>query len=113
RTLRAEIDLPNKDARMLPGMYAYGKLLIRRENVQSLPSDAVIELGNQNCCFFYKEGKAVQIPVQTGITDGKWIEVAKKQVNGVWSDFTGDEAVIVGRLADLTDNERVKVSKSE
>lgn len=111
RTLRAEIDLPNKDARLLPGMYAYGKLMIRRDNVLTLPVDAVIELGNQYCCFVYQDGKAIQMPVQTGINDGKWIEVSRKEVGGVWTELTGKEDIIVGRLADLTNGERVKLKK--
>lgn len=109
RTLRAEIDVPNPTSTILPGMYAYGRVFIKHDNVRALPLEAVIELGNQNSCFFHKDGKAVQIPVQIGISDGKWIEVAKKQVDGKWTDFTGDEEVIVGGLSDLTDGENVKV----
>jgi hypothetical protein len=71
RTLRAEIDLPKSDARLLPGMYAYGRVLIDRPNVGALPMTAVVEIGNQNCCFLYEDGKAVQTPVQAGINDGK------------------------------------------
>ena len=92
-------------------MYAYGKLMIRRDNVLSLPVDAVIELGNQYCCFVYQDGKAIQMPVQTGLSDGKWIEVARKEVGGVWTELTGKEDIIVGRLADLTNGEKVHLKK--
>ncbi len=33
RTLRAEIDLPNADSRLLPGMYAYATVQMKRPNV--------------------------------------------------------------------------------
>ena len=33
RTLRAEIDLPNTDSQLLPGMYAYAKVIIERPDV--------------------------------------------------------------------------------
>jgi hypothetical protein len=59
----------------------------------------------------YEDGKAVQTPVQTGISDGKWLEVAKKKVKGAWTEFTGQEEVIVGDLADLTDGQKVKLAK--
>ena len=62
RTLRAEIDLPKPDARLLPGMYAYGKVLIDRRNVWALPMAAVVEIGNQNSCFLYQDGKAIETP---------------------------------------------------
>jgi HlyD family secretion protein len=108
RTLRAEIDLPNPDARLLPGMYAYGRVLIDRSNVRALPMEAVTEIGNQPCCYLYKDGKAVQTPVQTGIDDGKWIEVSKKRVKGQWADLTGAEAVIVGDLSEISDGVPVR-----
>jgi multidrug efflux pump subunit AcrA (membrane-fusion protein) len=109
RTLRAEIDLPNPDARLLPGMYAYGRVLIDRSNVRALPMEAVTEIGNQPCCYLYKGGKAVRTALQTGIDDGKWVEVSKKRVKGRWADLTGTEAVIVGDLSEISDGVPVKV----
>ena len=35
RTLRAEIDLPNPDSQILPGMYAYAKVIIERPGVRA------------------------------------------------------------------------------
>lgn len=110
RTLRAEIDLPNKDARMRPGMYAYGLVDIERHQVQSIPRAAVVEIGNQNVCYLHENGKAVQTPVQTGINDGKYVEVFKKKIEDKWVEFTGDEEVILGDLAELRDGEKVKVA---
>jgi HlyD family secretion protein len=112
RTLRAEIDLPNPDSRLLPGMYAYGNVLIHRNNVRAVPLAAVVELGNQNCCYLYEDGKAVQTSVQTGINDGKWVEVIKKRVKGVWTDFAGTEEVVLGDLSELTDGQAVQVVKT-
>ena len=39
RTLRAEVDLPNPESQLLPGMYAYVKVIIERPDVQALPLD--------------------------------------------------------------------------
>ena len=41
RTLRAEIDLPNPDSQLLPGMYAYAKVIIERPGVRALPLAAL------------------------------------------------------------------------
>ncbi len=112
RTLRAEIDLPNPDARMLPGTYATGVIPIRRSEVRSVPSSAVVMLGNQNYCYLYEKGKAVQTAVQTGISDGKWVEVVRKRVENKWMAFTGDEQVILGDLGELSDGLPVRVSES-
>ena len=41
RTLRAEIDLPNPGSQLLPGMYAYAKVIIERPGVRALPVAAL------------------------------------------------------------------------
>ena len=41
RTLRAEIDLPNPGSQLLPGMYAYAKVIIERPEVRALPESAL------------------------------------------------------------------------
>src|SRR5262249_10071589 len=41
RTMRAEIDLPNPGGKILPGMYAYGKIVVERPDVRALPKSAL------------------------------------------------------------------------
>jgi hypothetical protein len=117
RTLRAEIDLANPDSKILPGMYAYGKVIIERPKATTLPVAAVTEIGNQMCCFLYDNGKAVKTQVQIGPSDGTWIEVTKKATLAAsdpsWATFTGQESVILGDLTDLADGQEVTVLKGE
>jgi HlyD family secretion protein len=113
RTLRAEIDLPNPDARLLPAMYAYAKVRIEHSSVKAVPLAAVVEIGNQNYCFLYEKGKAIQTAVQTGINDGKWIEVIRKKADGNWVAFNGDEEVILGELAEISNGQAVQVSQGK
>ncbi len=112
RSLRAEIDLPNPDGRMLPNMYAYGQVVVQRANVWAVPMGTLVEIGNQNCCYLYEDGKAVQMHVQAGINDGKWVQVTKKREKGKWVTFTGSEQIIEGDLSEIIDGERVRVSKA-
>jgi HlyD family secretion protein len=109
RTLRAEIDLPNKDRRIRPGMYAYGEVEIDCKDALTLPADAVIEIGNEQCCYLYEDGKAVRTPVQTGLNSRQYIQVFKKKVKDRWEAFTGNEEVILGELAELRNGEKVRV----
>jgi HlyD family secretion protein len=109
RTLRAEIDLPNKDKRILPGMYAYGLVEIDCKNALTVPSDAVVEIGNEYCCYLYEDGKAVRTPLQTGLTDHNHVQVFKKKVKDRWVAFNGDEEIILSDLAALRDGEKVRV----
>jgi hypothetical protein len=94
-------------------MYAFGELVLERKDVHTLPMAAIIEYGNQNCCFAYENGKAVQTPVQVGIDDGKWVEVAKKRVAGKRMSFTGTEQVILGDLTEIKNGQRVRVEEGE
>jgi membrane fusion protein (multidrug efflux system) len=116
RTLRAEIDLPNKDAKLLPGMYAYGKVLIERENVRVVPRSTVVELGEQQYCYLYENGKAIRTAIQTGIGDDTWVEVTgkKAKTEGAnltrWVELTGEEKLIEGDLTELSDGENVKIA---
>ncbi len=109
RTLRAEIDLPNTDSKMLPGMYAYATVMMRRPDVWAVPIEAVFVSGNQSYCYLFAGGKAVQTPLQTGMSDGHWIEVPKKQVGGHWMALGPDDAVILGDLSDISDGQMVEV----
>ena len=58
RTLRAEIDLPNTDSKILPGMYAYATVPVRRPNAWTLPVSATFASGERTFCWLYKDGRA-------------------------------------------------------
>ena len=75
RTLRAEIDLPNPGSQLLPGMYAYAKVIIERPGVRALPVAALTYSGDKTFCWTYEDGHAVRTEIQTGVSDGEWIEV--------------------------------------
>lgn len=162
RTLRAEIDLPNTgrevpqdlpqstreamvkiemprtDAEILPGMYAYGKVIIERPSVLALPAAALIHVNDQVFYWSYENGKAVRTEVQIGVSDGEWVEITNRRLNAssrtairnasfnpaaqaaeeitdfadneIWIPCDGSESVIVGDLAGLTDGARVQVA---
>jgi multidrug efflux pump subunit AcrA (membrane-fusion protein) len=112
RTLRAEIDIPNPGRRILPNMYAYGSVELTRVGVWAVPLEAVFQLGNQDYCYVFEDGKAVQVPVQLGIDDGSWVEVTKKRSKVEWLPFNGTEQIVTGELSQLHNGEPVRVSAS-
>jgi HlyD family secretion protein len=115
RTLAAQVELPNPKAKFLPGMYAYGSVFIERLGVRSIPVSSVTQIGNQTYCYLALDRKAVQTAVQTGVSDGTWVEVTGKLVRSsgsaeeTWEAFDGTEAVIVGDLSELSDGTSVHV----
>jgi multidrug efflux pump subunit AcrA (membrane-fusion protein) len=119
RTLRAEIDLPNVNAEMLPGMYAYGKVIIERDDVYAIPTDAITYIGDKKYYWKYNNGKVQRTEVQTGVSDGKWIEItnhqaiASKEGPENWVPVNGSEQVALGDLSSLVDGGEVKIAEEE
>ncbi|HEY7423064.1 MAG TPA: hypothetical protein VH682_02370 [Gemmataceae bacterium] len=115
RTLRAEIDLHNPDSEILPGMYAYGKVIIERPDVRALPVSALVNNGEDTFYWRYEDGRAVRTNVRKGVSDGEWIEVTSQQVppkcsgEEPWTPIDGSEQVILGDLSILTEGAPVKV----
>jgi HlyD family secretion protein len=118
RTLRAEIDLKNPGSQILPGMYAYGKVIIERPDVRALPESAIVHSGDQTYYWSYENGHAVRVEVQTGVSDGEWVEVTnrldqpKSPGEDPWTPITGKEQVIVGDLSILSDGATVRLADS-
>jgi hypothetical protein len=116
RTLLAEVDLPNKNGELLPGMYAYGSIELKRMQIRAIPNNAAVQIGNRMCCYLVSNGKARRTQIQTGVSDGTWIEVCKKESYpengdaGNWEDFNGNERVIVGDLSEISDGTQVAVN---
>jgi len=134
RTLRAEIDLPNPDSQLLPGMYAYAKVMIERPRVQALPVSALMHLGDKTIlqvgektfCWMYDDGHAKRIEVETGVvgdldplSHDQWIEVTRRRPAGSdaasaaddpWTPIDGTEQMILGNLSILAEGARVSVA---
>jgi multidrug efflux pump subunit AcrA (membrane-fusion protein) len=116
RTLRAEIDLPNTDAKILPGMFAYGNVIIERPGVRALPEKAIVHSGGQAFCWRYENGAAMRTEIETGLSGDGWIEVTNRRVPASqsgsggpasWTPIDGSEEVILGDLSILTEGEPV------
>jgi HlyD family secretion protein len=116
RTLRAEIDLPNPASQLLPGMYAYAKVIIERPAVRALPVSAITHSGDKTFCWTYNNGHAERTEIRTGVTNGKWIEVTNRQLRSgpdgdePWVPINGSEKVILGDLSILADGAPVEVA---
>jgi RND family efflux transporter MFP subunit len=114
RTLRTEIDLPNTDGKLLPGMFVNATIIAEHKNVWALPATAVVTQGEQSFCYRVENGKAVRTPVQVGLRGCELVEVVKKQtisakpgVEGQWEDFSGDEVIVASDLAAVTNGQSV------
>src|SRR5262249_23287686 len=109
RTLRAEIDLPNRAGQLLPGMYAYARVMIERPGVRAVPASALMHVGEKTFCWTYQDGRSVRHEARRGVSDGEWIEITGLQRpsagrgEGPWLAVDGQEQVILGDLSLLVD----------
>jgi multidrug efflux pump subunit AcrA (membrane-fusion protein) len=96
RTLRAEIELPNADKRLLPGMYVYAHIEAVLPEAWTLPASAILESGDAISCFLVEDGKAVRTPLRIGRRDAGSVEVLGRRKPGTaegWEAMTGEERV--------------------
>jgi multidrug efflux pump subunit AcrA (membrane-fusion protein) len=117
RTLRTEIDLPNPQGKLLPGMYVQATITVQHANVWTLPAAAVLTEGDQTFCYRVENGKAVRTPLQVGLRGGGLVEVLKKQLpaaspgaEGRWEAITGDEEIAASDVATLSDGQPIRTS---
>src|SRR5262249_23654634 len=119
RTMRVEIDLVNSGSQILPGMYAYGEIVVERPAVRALPKSALTYAGGKTFIWRYENGRAVRTAIQTGAADGEWIEVtnsyiqSKSPLQEQWVPIETSAQVLLGsKLSILTDGAAVRVENA-
>jgi RND family efflux transporter MFP subunit len=103
RTMLVEVDLPNRDHALQPGTFGEISLALRHSpNALSIPAGAIVSNGKVKSVFIVDQGKARLAPIQTGISDGRMVEVVE--------GLTGNEAVVVVGKGKLTEGMTVDAS---
>jgi RND family efflux transporter MFP subunit len=106
RTASIEIEIPNADFRLKPGMYArVGITTQSRENALVVPPNAVVDLDGRRGVFLAKDNAAVFRPVEVGIEDAARVEIL--------SGLTDGERVITTGAAGLRDGDQILLAGAE
>jgi RND family efflux transporter MFP subunit len=102
RTMDTEIDVPNRDDKLVPGMYAEAHLhLADRPDVLNIPIDAVDGLGTSSQhAYVVRDGRIALITISTGVQTPDRVEIL--------SGLREGDKVVVGRHSDLSDGQRVE-----
>jgi RND family efflux transporter MFP subunit len=100
RTAPIEIEIPNGDFRLKPGMYArVGITTNTKRDSLVVPANAVIDLGGRRGVFFPQNNVAIFRAVQPGLEQGGVVEI----LTGV---NEGDRVITTGASA-LRDGDRI------
>jgi membrane fusion protein (multidrug efflux system) len=104
KTMLTEIELPNHDHALRPGMYASVRLAVERKpNALLVPRDAVVVEKAGSFVFTVADGKAHKTPVHTGFNDGVNVELTD-------GARAGDPVILVGKQT-FTDGQPVVIAK--
>ena len=105
KTMAAEIEMPNPDGQLRPGMFATVKIAIERKSDSLLiPVDCLVVEKIKTSVFLHDGGKAKKVAVKTGFTDGVSVEL----LEGLKPN---DPIIVVGKLV-LNDGQAVSVSEA-
>ncbi len=105
RTMRTEIDIPNKGNILKPGMYGEVTLTLEeRSQAITLPAGALHTEGEKKFTYSVVEGRLRKIEVETGLDDGITIEITK--------GLEGDETVVLTTRGELQEGMEVEVQKA-
>jgi len=106
RTLRVEVEVPNPEHHLLPGMFCRGNVLMREsKGALTLPGGAIrtasdADGNSQNFVWILKDGRAARAQVELGLDDGLRVEVL--------SGLSGGEQVVAGNVGGLSEGDPVK-----
>lgn len=102
RTMDTQVDVPNPDGTLVPGMYADVHLhLADRPNVLSVPVDAIDGLGTSvEQAYLVRSGVIHVVQVTTGLQTPSRLEIL--------SGLQAGDQVIVGRHTGLSEGEKVQ-----
>ncbi|WP_165231604.1 efflux RND transporter periplasmic adaptor subunit [Aquisphaera insulae] len=100
RTLQTEIDLPNADDVLRPGLYAYVTIVSEEhKDALTVPATAIVAEGGRNFCVIVEGGHATRREVKLGLSDGKRTEIV--------SGIREGELVVEANAGSLADGQSV------
>jgi multidrug efflux pump subunit AcrA (membrane-fusion protein) len=108
RTLRAEIDLANRDGRLRPGMYVHARITGASPPGWTVPASAVAGRGESAAVFRVVDGRASRVPVRLGRSDATAVEVREWQpdASAGWVVLSGGER-LASPASRVTDGQTV------
>jgi len=91
RTMGVEVEIPNRDGRLKPGMFARVELLVQaRRGAITIPAEALRVGEAKPSVMAVRKGVVEAVAVEVGIVDGEFVEV----VRGI---AEGDQVILQGK----------------
>jgi len=104
RDVQVEAIVDNPDHKLLPGMFAEGRLMLAEEPGIVVPESALRASGSLISILVVEQGHAIEHIVEPGEPNHSWVEIH--------GGIKAGETVVVNPPADLTDGAPVRPSAS-
>lgn len=106
RTLRTEVDLPNPNGQLRPGMYVSTRLSTELPAEWAIPVSAIGKINDEPVMYLVENGKAARVIVQPHRGDNQFTQILKyRRPNATeWIDVSGDERIASPAIA-VTDGQ--------
>lgn len=103
RTMKTEIDVPNREHLLRPGMYAHVTLVTEKlPDALVVPDSALVVEGSKKYVWVVRDGNAHKVEVETGLDKGAETEIR--------SGLNLDEQIVVAGKDGLADGTAVAAS---
>ena len=97
RTMLVEVDVPNHDGSLYPGMYAVVSFIqVRGSSPLTVPGDAVVVRKDKNMVAIVRDEKIQMVPVEIGRDYGPSVEILNGIHEGDWLVTTVTDVVQQG-----------------
>jgi RND family efflux transporter MFP subunit len=94
RTLQAEIEIPNSNRLLKPGMFARIEVvLLEKSGVLAIPSNAVMAGQGDRFVYVVEGNRATRRPIVTGIEQERFVEIKEGLKEGDQVVTRGQEAI--------------------
>lgn len=104
-TFKVTLKVDSSSGLLRPGMFASVKIVVSRHpNALVVPREAILYEGDLRYIYVVREGAAERVDVQTGFSDGGFIEVS--------GDISEGEGVVVAGQNNLASGMKVEVVKT-
>jgi RND family efflux transporter MFP subunit len=84
RTMLCEVDLDNREARILPGSFVHVGLRLKGLVLPLVPNEALISRGDKLLVAIVRDGRAHFVPIEPGEDDGRTTQIRSGLVGGEW-----------------------------
>jgi HlyD family secretion protein len=117
RTMRVQVDLPNSDGKLKPGMFAVVRFITERPGAWVVPASVVVTTDEQPYAVRMENGKSIKTPVKIGARQLGMMEILQKQTRPAphgepipWESLTGNEEFLKARPAGWFDGMTVQLA---